>query len=160
MFAAFLDSVKYVGHLIPVAFLRIFMGYYYLQLALNKFYGDFLNRPRLAAQIADILPGLAAPDWYKSFVERMVIQHWQGFAFVILGLEFIIAISYLLGYVVRPVAILGFFLSLNMLILMGSQTDDFYRTFMAIHLMLAWVGAGRCLGFDYFFFKRKRGIWW
>ena len=160
MLASFLDSVKYVGHLIPIAFLRIFMGYYYLQVALNKFYSDFLNRPRLAAQIADVLPNLNAPTWYKSFVEMMVIQHWQGFAFIILGVEFAIGISYLLGYVVRPVAILGFLLSLNMFILVGHSSDDFYRTFMAIHVMLAWVGAGRCLGFDYYFFKRKRGIWW
>jgi thiosulfate dehydrogenase (quinone) large subunit len=160
MFAAFLDSVKYVGHLIPIAFLRIFIGYYYLQQALQKFNTDFLNRPRLAAQIADVLPGLDAPIWYKGFVERLVIQNWQSFAFVILGIEFAIALSYLLGYVVRPVAILGVILSFNMLTLLGSATNDFYRSLIAIHFVLAWVGAGRCLGFDYYFFKRKRGIWW
>ena len=160
MFAAFIDSVKYVGHLIPVAFLRIFMGYYYLQQALFKYNGDFLARPRLAAQIADVLPGLNAPFWYKMIIERMVIQHWQGFAFIILGLEFTIAFSYLLGYVVRPVAILGVFISLNYLILLGNGTDDLYRTFMAVHLIMALIGAGRCLGFDYYFFKRRRGLWW
>jgi thiosulfate dehydrogenase [quinone] large subunit len=160
MFAAFIDSVKYIGHLIPVAFLRIFLGYYYLQQALLKFNGDFLARPRLAAQIADVLPGLNAPGWYKMIVERMVIQHWQGFAFIILGLEFTIAFSYLFGYVVRPVAIIGVFLSVNYLVLIGSGSDDLYRTFIAVHIVMAWIGAGRCLGFDYYFFKRRRGIWW
>lgn len=160
MIYAFFESVKYVGHLIPVAFLRVFLGYYYLQSALLKFHGDFLLRPKLAAQIAEVLPGLQAPFWYKSLVERWVVQHWQGFAFVILGIEFALAISYLLGYVVRPVALLGVLLSINMLILAGSANEDLYRCFLAMHLALAWVGAGRCLGIDYYFYKRRRGIWW
>ena len=136
------------------------MGYFYLQQALLKFSGDFLARPRLAAQIADVLPALDAPIWYKILVEKMVIQHWQGFAFVILGIEFAIAISYLLGYVVRPVAIMGVFMSVNYMILMSTGTHELYRTFIAIHLIMAWIGAGRCLGFDYYFFKRRRGLWW
>jgi len=160
MFASFIDSVKYVGHLFPVAFLRIYMGYFYLQQALLKFNGDFLARPRLASEIADVLPGLNAPAWYKVMVEKMVIQHWQSFAFVVLGLEFMIAISYLLGYVVRPVAIVGVFISVNYLILLSNGSDDLFRTFIAVHLIMAWMGAGRCLGFDYYFFKRRRGIWW
>jgi thiosulfate dehydrogenase [quinone] large subunit len=61
---------------------------------------------------------------------------------------------------VRPVAILAVILSLNMLVISGNQFDDMYKTFIAIHLMMAWVGAGRCLGLDYYFFKRRRGIWW
>lgn len=160
MLAAFIESIKYVGHLIPVAFLRIFLGYYYLQQALFKFNSDFLARPRLAAQIADVLPTLDQPMWYKFMIEKMVIQHWQSFAFMVLGLEFAIAISYLIGYVVRPMAFLGIALSINYLILFGSNTEEFYRTFIAIHFMMAWIGAGRCLGVDYYYFKRRRGIWW
>jgi len=160
MLASFIDSVRYVGHLIPVAFLRIFMGYYYLQQAMLKFNGDFLARPRLAAQIADVLPGLNAPVWYKILTERIVIQHWQAFALVALGLEFAIAISYLFGYVVRPMAFIGLLISINYLILAGGSSDELYRTFIAIHFMMAWVGAGRCLGLDYYFFKRRRGVWW
>lgn len=160
MFVAFFESVKYVGHLLPISFLRVFLGYYYLQSALEKFRGDFLLRPRLAAQVAEALPSIQAPHWYKMFLETALIPHWQMFAFAILGFEFAIAISYLLGYVVRPVAILAMILSLNMLVISGSQFDDMYKTFVAIHLMMAWVGAGRCLGLDYYFFKRRRGIWW
>ncbi len=160
MFASFIDSLKYVGHLIPVAFLRIFVGYYYLQQALVKFNGDFLSRPRLAAQIADLLPALNASGLYKSLIEKMVIQHWQGFAFAILGIEFIIAFSYLFGYVVRPVAIIGVLVSANYVVLLSHSMDDLHRTFIAIHLVMAWIGAGRCLGFDYYFYKRRRGIWW
>ncbi len=117
-------------------------------------------RPRLAAQVAEALPLIHGPQWYRLFLENMLIPNWQIFAFAILGFEFAIAISYLLGYVVRPVAILAVILSLNMLAISGPQYDDMYKTFVAIHLMMAWVGAGRCLGLDYYFFKRRRGIWW
>jgi thiosulfate dehydrogenase [quinone] large subunit len=47
-----------------------------------------------------------------------------------------------------------------MLFISGPASEDFYKTILAIHLILAWVGAGRCLGFDYYFFKRRRGFWW
>lgn len=30
MLVAFLESIKYTGHLLPVVFLRVFLGYYYL----------------------------------------------------------------------------------------------------------------------------------
>lgn len=160
MFTAFLESVKYVGHLVPLAFLRVFLGYYYLQHALRKFNGDFLTRPRLAAQVADILPGLEIPHWYKDALEKLVIQHWQAVSFSLMCLEFAIAISYLLGYVVRPMAVIAALLSINALVLSHSSHDDFYRMMLALHLALAWVGAGRCLGIDYYYFKRRRGIWW
>jgi len=160
MFVSFFESVKYVGHLLPISFLRIFLGYYYLEQALQKFRGDFLLRPRIADQIAEWLPASHAPNWYKMFVSAQVFPNWQTVAFVILGLEFVIAISYILGYVVRPVALLGVFLCINMLFISGPATEDLYKTFLAIHLIMAWVGAGRCLGFDYYFFKRRRGIWW
>lgn len=160
MFVAFFESVKYVGHLLPISFLRVFLGYYYLDQALLKYRGDFLVRPKMASQIADILPSLQIPNWYRHLVEFTLIPHWEALAFAVTAIEFAIAISYLTGYVVRPVALLGAFLSLNFLALSGAQSEDLYKTFFAIHLMMAWVGAGRCLGFDYYFYKRRRGIWW
>jgi thiosulfate dehydrogenase [quinone] large subunit len=160
MFAAFFESVKYVGHLLPLSFLRVFLGYSYLQTALIKFNSDFLQRPRLAGEIAEALPTLQAPLWYKNLIEAVFIPHWQTFAFIITGLEFALAFSYLFGYVVRPMAAVAAIMALNQLILAGPGNDEFPRLLLAIHLLMAWVGAGRCLGFDYYFFKRRRGLWW
>jgi thiosulfate dehydrogenase [quinone] large subunit len=160
MFVSFFESVKYVGHLLPISFLRIFLGYYYLEQALLKYRGDFLTRPRIADQIAEWLPASHAPNWFKVFASSQMIPNWQTVAFIILGLEFAVAISYIIGYVVRPVALLGILLCLTMLFISGPAHEDLYKTFLAIHLILAWVGAGRCLGFDYYYFKRRRGIWW
>jgi thiosulfate dehydrogenase [quinone] large subunit len=160
MVVAFFESIKYVGHLLPIALLRFFVGAFYFQSFLKKFEGDFLLRPRLASQIAETLPTLQVPVWYKGFLENLFIPHWQTFAFVIVGIELCIAISYIFGYVVRPVALMAALLSLNLMILMGPGSQDLYKTFIVVHLTLCWLGAGRCLGVDYYFFKRQRGIWW
>lgn len=160
MLVAFFESVKYVGHLLPISFLRIFLGYYYLDHAFAKYNGDFLTRPHIADQMAEWLPASHAPNWFKLFASTQMIPNWQSVAFIILGLEFAIAVSYLVGYVVRPVALLGVLLCVTMLYISGPAMEDLYKTFLAIHLVFAWVGAGRCLGLDYYFFKRRRGLWW
>lgn len=160
MLVSFFESVKYVGHLIPLAFLRIFLGYLYFGSALAKFQGDFLNRPRLAAELTEALSTLQSPIWYKGWVENFVIPHWQPFAFVYVGIEFAIAFSYIFGYVVRPVALVAAVLAFNQLAFTMPGDEPFYRTLVAVHFTLAWVGAGRCLGVDYYFFKRRRGLWW
>lgn len=160
MLLSFFESIKYVGHLVPLAFLRVYLGYYYLENALLKYRGDYLSRPTLADQMAEWLPASNAPDWFKIFANNTLIAHWQTMAFIVIGLEFAIAISYLLGYVVRPIASLAILLCLLMLFISGPETEAFLKTLLAIHFVMAWAGAGRCLGVDYYFFKRRRGIWW
>ncbi len=73
MFVAFFDSVKYVGHLIPIAFLRVFLGYFYLDSALRQFQGDFLYRPRLAGDLTEMLPQLQIPMWYRGRIENYFV---------------------------------------------------------------------------------------
>lgn len=160
MFVAFLESIKYTGHLLPVVFLRVFLGYYYLLQAIAKYKGDFLTRPRIAEQISEFLPASDAPNWYKLFVTAWFIPHWQTLAFIITGLEFAIAVSYLAGYVVRPMALLAVLLCLQMHYISAPGSDQLIVTFLGIHLCLAWIGAGRCVGLDYYFYKRRRGLWW
>lgn len=160
MLVAFFESIKYSGHLVPVSFLRIFLGYYYLQGFLSKFNGDFLIRPRIAEMISHNLPTSHAPEWFKWILSTYMVGHWQGLAFVFVGLELAIAISYIIGYVVRPMALLAALLTLQMLYLSTPASQDFFKILLAVHIAFAWVGAGRCLGFDYYFFKRVRGFWW
>lgn len=160
MLLAFFESIKYVGHLLPISFLRIFMGYYYFQLASEKYAGDFLTRPRIADQISQWLPASHAPDWYKFLATSTFIPQWQTVAFIIVGVEFLIAASYFFGYVVRPVAIIASLFCFNMLFISGPQAEELIKLQLVVHLIFAWIGAGRCLGFDYYFYKRRRGFWW
>ncbi len=160
MISSFLESLKYVGHLFPIAFLRIYIGYYYLNLVIQRMEGEYLTKPKLPAGIEELLPRVSVPTWYNDFIVNVLIPNWQIFALAVVAIELAIAVSYLIGYVVRPMAILGAIYGFNLLMLSTPQTEDFYKTFLAIHIVFAWLGAGRCLGVDYYFFKRRRGLWW
>ena len=160
MLVAFFESIKYSGHLVPISFLRIFVGYYYLQSFLAKFSGDFLVRPRVAEMISQNLMTSQAPEWMKWVLNTYMVVHWQGFAFHLVALELAIAVSYIVGYVVRPTALLGAFLTVFMIYLNPAASQDFFKILLATHVTFAWLGAGRCLGLDYFYFKRVRGVWW
>ena len=160
MIVTFFESFKYVGHLFPVVVLRVYIGLYFLGTAYGKYDGDFLFRPRLAATINEFLPMSDAPFWYQRFVEALVIPNWQLFAYVLTYCEFLIGLSFVLGFLVRPLALLGLVMSLNYVYTTSPAVSGMYQAYVVIFLVLAWLGAGRCLGFDYYFFKRQRGIWW
>lgn len=156
---AFFESIKYVGHLFPIAFLRVFVGYYYLNEALTKYHGDFLVQPRLADWANQSLIQFPHQEWVTTLLQTAVIPEWRIFAALVVTLECMIGISYLLGYLVRPLSVLGILLSGFMLLLLP-DSEVFLKLFIAVHFTLAWLGAGRCLGFDYYFYKRHRGVWW
>ena len=100
------------------------------------------------------------PSWYRLLLSEYVIQYWQVAAFLFIGLQLVIGISYVIGYVVRPVSILAVLLCLNYFAIHSVEREVFFKLLIACHIMLAWVGAGRCLGLDYYFFKRRRGLLW
>ncbi len=158
MIVSFFESLKYVGHLWPISFLRIFVGYYYFEQALEKVQGEFLQRPVIAAMIHEWLPSSSVPEWYRVIIEQIVLPHWEIFAYIVVAVQFFIGGSYLIGYMVRPASLLGIFFCLNGIHQSGLL--EFQELMMAVFFTLGWIGAGRCLGIDYFFFKRRRGIWW
>lgn len=160
MFVAFLESIKYTGHLFPIAFLRVFMGYYFLQEAARNFAGDFLLQPRLAEALSESIKNNTAPSLLIGFFEQVAIPYWQVFAYGITVLQFLIGLSFLIGYLVRPFAAICCLLSIVLLWISPVDKVILYKTFIAISITLGWLGAGRCIGFDYYFYKRMRGIWW
>lgn len=160
MLVSFLESLKYTGHLFPLTFLRVFLGYFYLNEALLKYQGEFLIKPFLAEIIRHGLKVNPHAPWYLNMMETLVLPHWEIAAMAIVVSYFIIGFSYLLGFLVRPVSILAFLISLNYLGLTAGDSAAFYKTLVAVNLTLGWLGAGRCLGLDYYYFKRHRGVWW
>lgn len=160
MFVAFFESIKYVGHLFPMAILRIYMGYFYFQRALDRLSGEFLTQPRLVGSIEEWLPHSNAPGWYIEILEGIVQPNWKIFAYLITYCEFLIGISFIVGFFVRPISILAIFIGINFIYASGSGEMAVNEIFVVLFIIMGWLGAGRCLGFDYFFFKRQRGLWW
>lgn len=146
--------------MVPVALFRLLVGGFYVHEALAKLDQGYLIHPTLAEEALQWIPRNVAPDWYQEFLNMVLVPNWRAFAALILIGYLIVGVSYLLGYLVRPMSVLGMFLSWNMMWIMGPEQVPLFKTYLFIHLMFAVLGAGRCLGLDYYFFKRRRGIWW
>jgi len=160
MIVAYLESVKYVGHLFPIAILRIYLGWTFLVTAWLRYTGEYLTQPRLVNSITEWGPTSQAPDWYMTFLDQVVVPHWQIFAYCIVYFGFLVGISFLLGFFVRPVALLAAIVTLNFVFNSSPEAVEMHKLHLVLFLILAWLGAGRCMGLDYFFFKRDRGLWW
>lgn len=160
MITAYLESLRYVGHLWPVSLLRIVLGYQYVERALARYQEGYFSNAYINENIRLALPTSVAPEWYRNFLEKVVQENWKLFAYCLTSVEFLIGISFLIGYFVRPFAALGIILSINLMWALGSAQADFYQTQMYLHFMMLLLGAGRCLGLDYYFYRRRRGLWW
>lgn len=160
MLQAYFESLKYVGHLLPVSFLRIFLGYFYIEQAVRDWKSHVLGNSVVSDLLTEALGKSNMPYWYKLFLSEHLLPHWNIYAFILVGIQLVIGISYVIGYVVRPTSILAVLFCLNLLVISSLGHEFFFKLMIACHLFMAWVGAGRCLGVDYYFYKRYRGIWW
>lgn len=161
MLQSYFESIKYVGHLLPISFLRIFIGYFYLNLAFKDWLVYSSGGNAFSEMLIDALNKAQIPSWYRLLLSEQMIPNWNIVVFILIGLQIATGVSYILGYVVRPMSVFAILLCVNFLILSGGgEKEIFYKLLIACHVLLAWVGAGRCLGIDYYFFKRRRGVWW
>lgn len=160
MLQAYFESVKYVGHLLPISFLRIFLGYFYMDLALKDWKQFLVGVGGYSDVFVEALNKSHIPSWFRLLLSEQIIPYWQTYAFILIGLQLILALSYIIGYVVRPVSMLAVFLCVIYLMIFSADKEIFYKLLIACHLVFAWVGAGRCLGLDYYFYKTRRGVWW
>jgi len=160
MLASFFESTKFIAHLLPVSFLRVFLGYLYLEQAFNHVKLGWLDKPILSLKVTQILANNSLSEWNRIILESVAVPYWLEVAFVIILLELAVGISYLIGYLVRPMAL---FAAAMLWLQIGiSEPGDIMnlKIMLVVNIFLAWIGAGRVLGFDYYFYKKHRGIWW
>ncbi len=160
MILSFFESAKYVGHLFPLTLLRFYMGYYYFVEGHQRMNSDYMTEPQLASMITEWLPTSSAPLWYKNILEKIIVPNWQLSAYCVVYFLMLLGVSLMFGFLVRPLCWLGAFIVLNFMIGHGPEQLDFFILHFVVLITLANLGAGRCLGVDYYFFKKDRGIWW
>lgn len=160
MILAFLESIKYVGHLWPVTLLRLFMSVQYFRMASAHLQSGILQYPHLSEQLRLKMESLGVFNSYFSMWNTTVQGNWQVASYVIVCSEMVIGVSYLFGYLVRPISLWASFLSLHLFWLIEAPGDRTQLFAFGIHLMFCLLGAGRCFGIDAYFYKSRRGLLW
>lgn len=155
-----LESLKYVGHYFAICFLRVYLGIHILNLSLGKYYGDYLLEPLLAAQINEYLLIGENPAFIEYIFVEFIRPYWKFFSLLQFYLEFGAGFLLIMGFLVRPVILV-----LLVYIWFFSYIQDpilwpWMGVLSATLLALGWAGAGRCVGIDYYFYKRYRGFLW
>jgi len=160
MLASFFESIKYVGHMWPIAIIRIVVGYQYLSLMSARLQKGYLEHAYISEQLnlseSEVLSSGIYFDLFKSLIQ----SQWLVMTYVLLSVEAFIGLSYILGLGVRVTSLLGVFLSLHIFLYFEVVVGAGQIYLLYIHLLFFLIGAGRCLGLDYYFFKSRRGLLW
>lgn len=160
MFASYLESIKYVGHLFPVAFVRIVLGYQYLSMVLGRIQSGYLEHAYLSDRFKLTTTSEPVMGLYYEVLKGIVQPYWLVATYMLISIEIIIGLSYILGFGVRVASLLGMILSLHMFLYFDFQSSPGQYYMFYIHLLFFMLGAGRCLGLDYYFYKSRRGLLW
>ena len=160
MISSFLESIKYVGHLWPVALIRIIFGYRYISLSMDRIHSGYLEHAYINEYFNLNGPIFPIPDFYFNFFKNLVQSQWLAMTFIFIGLEILIGISYILGFGVRLFALFGLLLSSHIYLFFNIQYGTGQIYIFYLHLLFLLIGAGRCLGIDYYYFKSRRGLFW
>ena len=159
MFASFLESIKYVGHMYPVAFIRLFVGYQSLAMAFSRISDHYLEHAHISEKLK-LSSGGQDPSFYFELFKTLIQGQWLVMTYLILFIEFLVGCSYILGFGVRLTSLWGMLLSLHMYLYFDFESSAGQIYLFYLHLIFFLLGAGRCLGLDYHFYKSRRGLLW
>lgn len=160
MFYSFLESIKFTAHIFPLAIFRIGIGSYFLNQSFDKLNTNYLVTPQLARTLNELLSSSQASLNFKYLISETIIPSWQFFAYFLFFVQLFIGFSFVSGFLIRISAILGAILCSFYLLMQVSSITPFYQILFLSFLSMGFIGAGRCLGIDYFFYKRYNGWLW
>lgn len=160
MLYSFLESVKFTAHIFPLAILRIGIGSYFLNQSIDKLNTNYLVTPQLARTLNELLSSSQASVNFKYLISEAIIPSWQFFAYFLFFVQLFIGLSFVSGFLVRVSSILGIILCTFYLLMDVVSITPFYQILLLNFIAMGFIGAGRCLGADYFFYKRYNGWLW
>ena len=102
-------------------------------------------------------------SWHRDFILGVVVPNADTFSYLVCFGELAIAVSLLLGCLVRLSSLFGAFYNLNIYLAIGipagGATLGINRIFIILHLVFVAVSAGRVLGLDGYLKKRFPRSW-
>lgn len=143
----------------PVAFIRIIIGFQTLSLVFWRINTGYLDHPNISERL-DLSTGGIEGGLYFEIFKNLIQSQWLLMTYVLLIIESLISISYILGFGVRIASALGMILSLHIYAFFNFESSPGQIYLFYVHALFLWLGAGRCLGLDYYFFKSRRGLLW
>jgi len=144
----------------PVAFVRLIVGWHYLSSVLTRINSGYLDHAYISERLNLSAGGELAPGFYFDIFKSLIQGQWLLMTYVLIALEVVIGISYILGFGVRIASVLAMMLSLHIYFYFDFAASPGHIYLFCIHFLLFSVGAGRCFGLDYYFFKSRRGLLW
>jgi thiosulfate dehydrogenase [quinone] large subunit len=143
----------------PVAFVRIILGYQSISTVVTRINNGYLQHPHISERLNLSMGGEGSGLYFEIF-KSLIQSQWLVMTYVLILFEILIGVSYILGFAVRIASLLGMLLTLHIYFFFEFQTSPGQVFLFYIHLLFFMLGAGRCLGLDYYFFKSRRGLLW
>lgn len=160
MLYSVLESIKFTAHIFPLAVFRIGIGVYFLRQSFDKLSNDYLISPQLARKLNELLSSSQASVSFKYLISESIIPSWQIYSYLLFFLQLFIGLSFVSGFLVRISSIFGIILCSFYLLIQSAAIADFYQILLLSFISMGFIGSGRCLGLDYFFYKRYNGWLW
>jgi uncharacterized membrane protein YphA (DoxX/SURF4 family) len=153
-------NLKERTYLWYIALLRIYIGYYLLQVGVRKLLRDFPKGDWIGRQIGDVAT-LEIYPWYKQFLLTYVIPHHELFGYLVMIGEIAAGACLLFGLLTRVGAVVGLFLIINYLFAIGLPRGGAQlaqqQTFIVSLIIILLSNPGRTLGLDGLLFGRAKG---
>ena len=144
----------------PVAIVRIALGYNYFTLVISRLQAGYLQHAYISERLRISDTDTSAGGLYFELFKTLVQSQWLLCTYVLIVFELLIATSYVSGFAVRIASLLGMILSMHIYFYFDFQTSPGQIYLFYVHFLFCLLGAGRCLGLDYYFFKSRRGLLW
>ena len=142
----------------PLALVRIYLGIQTISIMFARLQLGYLDHPYVSERLN--LSAFSSSSLYFEVFKDLVQSQWLLVTYFFLFIELVIGISYILGLAVRITSVLGMILSLHIYFFFEFATSPGQIYMFYIHLLFCLLGAGRCLGLDFYFYKSRRGLLW
>jgi len=94
-------------------------------------------------------------SWAASIFDSIIVPNAEFFSYLTITLQIIFGVAFVIGFAVRPLALVALVMDVNIMMLGNSRIPPF---FTALHLFVLVSGAGQYYGLDGWILGRLRAV--